>query len=76
VRKSGSVCTVTRRAECASDNGEQQLGQDFEICESLAFSYMHQLTCFLFGSSSTTNVIKQLLKTIPLRGKNTREDYT
>jgi len=47
LRKSGSVCTVTRRLECTSDNGEQRLRQDFEICEFLAFSYMHQLLVFI-----------------------------
>jgi hypothetical protein len=46
LRKSGSVCTVTRGVERTSNNGEQQLRQDLEICEYLAFSYMHQQTCF------------------------------
>jgi hypothetical protein len=77
-----SRSTVTRRLECMSDNTEQQMRQDLEICEfsslqldeSTDVNDVSQLLVFIRMVFNDGNIKEKLLKTIPLHGKTRGED--
>jgi hypothetical protein len=77
-----SRSTVTRRVECMSDDNEQQMRQDLEICEffslkldeSTDVSDVSQLLVFVQMVFNDGSIKEELLKTIPLHGKTRGED--
>jgi hypothetical protein len=77
-----SQSTVTRRVEYMSDDSEQQMRQDLEICEFFSLQLdestdvgdVSQLVVFIRMVFSDGNIKEELLKTVPLHGKTRGED--
>jgi hypothetical protein len=77
-----SRSTVTRRVECMSDDNEQQMRQDLEICEFFSLQLdestdvndVSQLLVFIRMVFNDGNIKEELLKTILLHGKTRGED--
>jgi hypothetical protein len=77
-----SRSTVTRRLECMSDDIEQKMRQDLEICEfsslqldeSTDVSDVSQSLVFIRMVFNDGSIKEELLKTIPLHGKTRDED--
>jgi hypothetical protein len=77
-----SRSTVTRIVECMSDDNEQQMRQDLEICEffslklnkSTDVSDVSQLLVFIRMVFNDGNIKAELLKTIPLHVKTGGKD--